>query len=86
MNNLPSYNRGYFEGNFDLPMMKKRIGNEKRTPRKMAEKGGGVGLSIDQSGYEYHKNSEVSPGNRQTRQKNSEFWPILRIIPAKSAA
>ena len=40
MNNPASYNRGYFEGNFDLPMMKKRIGNEKRTPRKMAEKGG----------------------------------------------
>ena len=43
-------------------------------------------ISIDQSGYEYHKNSEVSPGNRQKRQKNSEFWPILRIIRAKSAA
>ena len=43
-------------------------------------------ISIDQSGYEYHKKSEVSPGNRQKRQKNSEFWPILRIIPAKSAA
>ena len=42
-------------------------------------------ISIDQSGYEYHKKSEVSPGNRQKRQKNSEFWPILRIIPAKSA-
>lgn len=43
-------------------------------------------ISIDQSGYEYHKKSEVSPGDRQKRQKNSEFWPILRIIPAKSAA
>lgn len=32
MNNLASYNRGYFEGNFDLPMMKKRIGNGKWTP------------------------------------------------------
>ena len=41
-------------------------------------------ISIDQSGYEYHKKSEVSPGDRQKRQKNSEFWPILRIIPAKS--
>lgn len=40
MNNPASYNRGYFEGNFDLPMMKKRIGNEKRTLRKMAKKGG----------------------------------------------
>lgn len=39
MNNLPSYNRGYFEGNFDLLMMKKRTGDGKRTPRKMAEKG-----------------------------------------------
>ena len=43
-------------------------------------------ISIDQSGYEYHKKSEVSPGDRQKRQKNSEFWPILRIIPAKSTA
>ena len=43
-------------------------------------------ISIDQSGYEYHKKSEVSPGDRQKRQKNSEFGPILRIIPAKSAA
>ena len=43
-------------------------------------------ISIDQSGYEYHKNSEVSPGDRQKRQKISEFGPILRIIPAKSAA
>ena len=40
MNNPASYNRGYFEGNFDLPPMKKRTGNEKRTPRKMAEKAG----------------------------------------------
>ena len=43
-------------------------------------------ISIDQSGYEYHKKSEVSPGDRQKRQKISEFGPILRIIPAKSAA
>ena len=43
-------------------------------------------ISIDQSGCGYHKNSEVSPGGRQKRQKISEFWPILRIIPAKSAA
>lgn len=42
-------------------------------------------ISIDQSGYEYHKKSEVSPGDRRKRQKNSEFGPILRIIPAKSA-
>ena len=48
MDNPATYNRGYFEGNFDLPMMKKRIGNGKRTPRKMAEKRGGGGLSIDQ--------------------------------------
>ena len=34
----------------------------------------------------YHKKSEVSPGGRQKRQKISEFGPILRIIPAKSAA
>jgi hypothetical protein len=43
-------------------------------------------ISIDQSGYDYHKKSEVSPGNRKKRRKNSEFGPILRIIPAKSAA
>ena len=43
-------------------------------------------ISIDQSGYEYHKKSEVSPGDRRKRQKNSEFGPILRMIPAKSAA
>ena len=40
MDNLPSYNRGCFEGNFDLPMMKKRTENEKRIPRKMVKKGG----------------------------------------------
>ena len=43
-------------------------------------------ISIDQSGCGYHKKSEVSPGGRQKRQKISEFGPILRIIPAKSAA
>ena len=43
-------------------------------------------ISIDQSGCGYHKKSEVSPGERQKRQKISEFGPILRIIPAKSAA
>jgi len=41
-------------------------------------------ISINQSGCGYHKKSEVSPGGRQKRQKNSEFGPILRIIPAKS--
>lgn len=40
--NPAGYNRGCFEGNFDLPTMKKRIGNGKWTLRKMAEKGGGV--------------------------------------------
>ena len=43
-------------------------------------------ISIDQSWCGYHKKSEVSPGERQKRQKISEFGPILRIIPAKSAA
>ena len=33
-------------------------------------------ISIDHSGCGYHKNSEVSPGGRQKRQKISEFGPI----------
>ena len=30
-------------------------------------------ISIDQSGYEYHKKSEVSPGDRQKRQKSKRL-------------
>ena len=58
---------------------------DKNTPEKGIKRRVSV-ISIDQSGYEYHKKSEVSPMDRQKRQKNSEFGPILRIIPAKSAA
>ena len=57
---------------------------DKVTPKKGLKRRVSV-ISIDQSGYEYHKKSEVSPGDRQKRQKISEYGPILRIIPAKSA-
>ncbi|MBQ7206841.1 MAG: hypothetical protein IJS01_03485, partial [Lentisphaeria bacterium] len=58
---------------------------DKDTLKKLIKMGVLI-ISIEQSGCGYHKKSEVSPGGRQKRQKISEFGPILRIIPAKSAA
>ncbi len=83
MDNPASYNRGYFEGNFHLPMMKKRTENEKRTPRKMAEKGGCSVSQLTNRDKGITKNLKSPQGVAKNARKTQNFGRFSELFRQK---